>query len=125
MQPKRKRLCNWPGCGSVTTGRHCERHATQAERDRKQKQRMHDNSRPGARERGYTRDWEKERATYLRDHPSCYKCGAPATVVDHVEPHKGDKRKFWDKRNWQPLCAACHSSKTATQDGGGWQGHTP
>ncbi|ELK38933.1 HNH endonuclease, partial [Brevibacillus agri BAB-2500] len=41
-----------------------------------------------------------------------------ATVVDHIVPHKGDMRKFWDRMNWQALCASCHSKKTAKEDGG-------
>jgi 5-methylcytosine-specific restriction protein A len=31
-----------------------------------------------------------------------------ATIVDHVTPHKGDRRLFWDKSNWQSLCKPCH-----------------
>ena len=42
----------------------------------------------------------------------------PATVVDHIVPHKGDKKLFWDSGNWQPLCGPCHSRKTAKEDGG-------
>jgi 5-methylcytosine-specific restriction endonuclease McrA len=30
-------------------------------------------------------------------------------VVDHIQPHRGDQRLFWDRRNWQPLCRTCHS----------------
>ena len=41
-----------------------------------------------------------------------------ATVVDHIIPHKGDQKLFWDTRNWQPLCKPCHDKKTATEDGG-------
>ena len=33
-----------------------------------------------------------------------------ATVVDHIKPHRGDRRLFWDSDNWQPLCAPHHSS---------------
>jgi 5-methylcytosine-specific restriction endonuclease McrA len=33
----------------------------------------------------------------------------PATVVDHVVPHRGDQRLFWDERNWQPLCTRHHN----------------
>ena len=29
----------------------------------------------------------------------------PGTIV----AHKGDKRLFWDRSNWQPLCVTCHS----------------
>jgi 5-methylcytosine-specific restriction protein A len=42
----------------------------------------------------------------------------PATVVDHIEPHKGDMVKFWDETNHQGLCTPCHNSKTAREDGG-------
>lgn len=36
-----------------------------------------------------------------------------ATVVDHIVPHKGDKRLFWDSKNWQALCKPCHDSVKA------------
>ncbi len=41
-----------------------------------------------------------------------------ATEVDHIIPHKGDMSLFWDPSNWQSLCHACHSRKTAREDGG-------
>jgi hypothetical protein len=35
----------------------------------------------------------------------------PATVVDHVRRHAGERDPlFWDVSNWQPLCASCHNS---------------
>lgn len=43
---------------------------------------------------------------------------AAATVLDHIEPHKGDWSKFWDRTNWQGLCKACHDRKTAGE--GSW-----
>lgn len=33
--------------------------------------------------------------------------------VDHIIPHRGDEKLFWDRSNWQLLHSACHSSKTA------------
>ena len=36
----------------------------------------------------------------------------PATVVDHIVPHRGDHALFWDEQNWQPLCKSCHDKKT-------------
>ena len=36
----------------------------------------------------------------------------PATVVDHIVPHRGDKKLFWDQSNWQPLCKEHHDKKT-------------
>lgn len=36
-----------------------------------------------------------------------------ATQTDHVAPHGGDMRKFWDREeNWQALCRPCHAAKT-------------
>ncbi|WP_196941894.1 hypothetical protein [Pseudooceanicola algae] len=29
-------------------------------------------------------------------------------MTDHIVPHKGDQRLFWDKNNWQPCCAWHH-----------------
>lgn len=70
--------------------------------------RRHDANRPTARERGYTTDWQKERAAFLIAHPDCARCGNPATVVDHITPHRGNKALFWSVANWQPLCKDCH-----------------
>lgn len=38
----------------------------------------------------------------------------PATDVDHVIPHRGNERLFWNEQNWQALCYECHSQKTAS-----------
>lgn len=77
-------------------------------------------SRPSARKRGYTRTWEKARLAYLRVHPLCVVCEresrlTPATVVDHVIPHRGDSYAFWDEANWQSLCGYHHNLKTQSQ----------
>jgi 5-methylcytosine-specific restriction endonuclease McrA len=65
--------------------------------------------------RGYGSRWQKARATYLRANPLCVICDQsgriePATVVDHIQPHKQDQELFWDKSNWQALCKHCHDS---------------
>ena len=56
---------------------------------------------------------------YLKQHPLCTACQAegkivPATVVDHIIPHRGDRRLFWDQTNWEPLCKECHDKKTGS-----------
>lgn len=33
-----------------------------------------------------------------------------ANVVDHIDPHRGDKVRFWARDNWQSLCDTCHNS---------------
>lgn len=68
-------------------------------------------------QRGYGYKWQQARAGYLQKHPLCVHCQAeglfePATVVDHIVPHKGDQKLFWDRENWQPLCKAHHDVKT-------------
>jgi 5-methylcytosine-specific restriction enzyme A len=71
-----------------------------------------DAKRPSASARGYDGRWTKASKAYLAEHPRCRHpgCNAYATVVDHVIPHKGDMRLFWDKSNWQGLCRHHHSS---------------
>lgn len=68
----------------------------------------HDQRRPTAAQRGYDHAWRKARIEFLKYFPVCARCGAPATVVDYIIPHKGDDRLFWDKTNWQALCKPCH-----------------
>lgn len=63
----------------------------------------------------YNSKWQGARADYLARHPLCVMCQTagrltPATVVDHVVPHKGDASRFWDQSNWQALCAPHHNS---------------
>ena len=54
-------------------------------------------------------------------HPLCVECQrkgklTPATVVDHIIPHRGDQKLFWDRSNWQALCHRHHSMKTRRED---------
>lgn len=39
----------------------------------------------------------------------------PATVVDHIIPHKGDHELMWSPWNHQPVTARAHNRKTATE----------
>lgn len=91
------------GCGRRTApGSLCECH-------RKRKQDA-DSRRLPARQRGYTRSWDKARQAFIKDNPSCTRCGKPATVVDHILAHKGNMVLFWNRANWQSLCTVCHNS---------------
>jgi 5-methylcytosine-specific restriction protein A len=75
--------------------------------------------RPTANARGYTYQWQKRRAAFLERFRWCEAawrgvvCGAPATNVDHIIPKSAGGPD--DELNWQPLCASCHSRKTARQ----------
>jgi len=42
----------------------------------------------------------------------------PSTDVDHIIPHRGDEKLFWDETNWQALCHECHGVKTAKEGRG-------
>lgn len=84
---------------------------------------MQDAQRGNSTQRGYDSKWRTYREHYLRAHPLCAECDrqgrtTSATVVDHIVPHKGDKKRFWERSNHQALCPPCHRVKTAREDGG-------
>lgn len=62
----------------------------------------------------------------LAKHPYC-QCpmhkgqdkSAIAAVVDHIDPHRGDRRKFFDARNVQSLTKRCHDSLKQEQERSG------
>lgn len=100
-------------CGCVVaSGERCQ-HMAAADRERKAR---FDQQRPSARQRGYDSAWDRARAEYLKANPRCVMCGAPSRVVDHKTPHRGDKRLFWLRSNWQALCTPCHSSRKQREE---------
>lgn len=95
-------------------------------------------------QRGYGYKWQKARAAYLEKHPFCAFClrdigisydqDAEAigvqcmeaghdlpfgNVVDHIIPHHGDQKLFWDFSNIQTLCATHHSSDKQKEERNG------
>lgn len=67
-------------------------------------------------QRGYGSKWQAARLLFLKQFPLCQFCLTrdvieAAVVVDHVVPHRGDQKLFWDRSNWQGLCNSCHSSE--------------
>lgn len=104
--------CKHPGCARlVPYGRvYCDEHTP-----------AHRGDGRSTKEKGYTRRWQKARDRFLKAHPLCVRCLkdgqlTPATVVDHIIPHRGDQGLFWDENNWQALCKPCHDKKTMTED---------
>jgi 5-methylcytosine-specific restriction endonuclease McrA len=72
-------------------------------------------SKESSTKRGYNHRWQRFRLFFLKENPLCVFCKEegkvePATVVDHIEPHRGDMTMFWDKGNMQPLCHNHHAS---------------
>ena len=110
MPMKTKHPCKHPGCPGLTGGQYCELHA-----------KIHASDRCSAFERGYSHRWQIARRQFLVSHPLCVECErsgrlTPATVVDHIQPHRGNQELFWDEKNWQPLCKKCHDRKTRLED---------
>lgn len=104
--------CKHPGCAAlIPHGQmYCEKHKP-----------LHTKDRAHASERGYGAKWQRERKKFLESNPFCVKCYEEghitmATVVDHIIPHRGDQKLFWDRSNWQPLCEHHHNVKTMTED---------
>ncbi|NTI41601.1 HNH endonuclease signature motif containing protein [Rhizobium rhizogenes] len=110
MPTRAPRIC---GCGAVVLSGTVCRCQERATRERKAR---FDKKRPSARQRGYTAEWERESRIFLTSHPVCRRCSAPATTVDHIKPHKGDMRLFWDRNNWQPLCSHHHNSAKQSEE---------
>ena|ERR1700676_2833079 len=55
-------------------------------------------------------------AAIMRRDPLCKICGREASAVaDHIVPHRGDEKLFWDAKNLQGLCDQCHKKKTAAE----------
>jgi 5-methylcytosine-specific restriction protein A len=116
MPSRARRPCNYPSCNELVVSGYCEKHT-------KQRNKEADSRRGSATERGYNYRWSKSSKQFLKDNPLCVKCEEegtvePSRVTDHIVPHKGDYKLFWDKSNWHALCKKCHDRKTATEDGG-------
>ena len=118
MKVPRKPLkpCRYPQCPVLTEETYCDKHQTEMKykRDRKAYSKLYDTSR-----------WQRLRQYVLGRQPLCRKCLeakriTPATVVDHIKPHRGDESLFFDEANLQALCKSCHDRKTAKEDGR-WQ----
>lgn len=96
------RPCSAPGCRELVSSGRCEQHRRERE-----------SNRGSASARGYGRKWQAYRLRYLAQHLWCVLCAErkvvrASTVVDHITPHKGDERLFWDPMNHRALCKPCH-----------------
>jgi 5-methylcytosine-specific restriction enzyme A len=105
--------CTMPGCGALVHGGRCDKHKPK-------------DTRPTAARRGYGSRWQKARAAFLGINPLCTHCAeqgrtVEASVVDHIEPHRGDAKLFWDSHNWQSLCKRCHDGWKARIERGNAQ----
>jgi 5-methylcytosine-specific restriction enzyme A len=100
--------CTYPGCSSLVRGGRCEKHPYDSTPYR-------DAQRDGLYS---TAGWRKMRRMQLARAPWCVDClgekvYTPASDVDHIKPHRGNRALFFDYGNLQSLCHSCHSRKTA------------
>ena len=112
MPSRPKTPCKHPGCAALVPSgqKYCDRHKA-----------MHPEEVRPAASRGYGAAWRKARNAFLQAHPLCVECMkegryVKATDVDHIVPHRGDSKLFWDQSNWQALCHRHHSMKTRRED---------
>lgn len=59
--------------------------------------------------------WRKGRLVHLMEQPLCQRCAREgrireASVVHHIEAHRGDWLLFSNPGNWESLCKSCHDS---------------
>ncbi len=70
----------------------------------------------------YGAAWQKASKAWLSAHPiavDIFKSHGGviklAEVVDHIIPHRGDVKLFWNQANWQGLTKRDHDRKTALE----------
>lgn len=103
--------CRHAGCPVLTRDGWCEKHRPRYQR-------------------GKSAEWhawynlpiwtDYLRPVQLVREPFCRECSAArkrtrATVVDHIQPHRGDWTLFTDEANLQSLCKYHHDRKTAME----------
>jgi 5-methylcytosine-specific restriction protein A len=107
MPMKPNSCCKYPGCPVQTPNTYCDRHRPNTGQNKPDYHKLYKRKR-----------WRRARERYLNEHPFCKHCKKEgrlrsATVVDHIKPHRGNKKLFWDRSNWQSLCTQCHNKKSA------------
>lgn len=77
----------------------------------------------------YNRKWRRMSKAFKVRHPLCVYClqvGKTTAVegrlgvVDHIVPHNGDLKLFWNELNWQSLCNACHDGPKRIEEARGY-----
>lgn len=106
LKPLRK--CRYPGCQTLTAEGYCPAHKPKQVRKASAAWHyLYTDPRYG---------WATRRARHLLAEPWCRVCGARATDVDHVQPHRGNVELFIHGE-LQSLCHSCHAAKTLAENG--------
>lgn len=94
---------------------------------RLQQKRLHDAKRRAEqpwRKWYSTARWRAKRLAQLANEPLCRFCSStdhptPATIADHITPHRGDADLFWNG-SLQSLCKPCHDTTKAKDEARGY-----
>lgn len=81
----------------------------------------YEKTRPSSVERGYDSRWHKFAKNFLKDHPVCAMCGAPAQCVDHKDIPADVMMSVYgefdlDPVHYQALCSRCNTIKGRYED---------
>ena len=87
------RQCAQPGCPELSASGACPRH------------------RRDGRKGAYGGEWPTFSAQWLRLHPTCVRCGKPATLTDHVKMVNAGGRIMGNR--YQSMCQGCHNKRNA------------
>jgi 5-methylcytosine-specific restriction protein A len=116
-----KHLCKAVGCGRIVESKssYCPLHEYKQREDDERKMKWLSGQSFKYREPWHewynTTRWRKLRDTIIKSNPECVVCGNPATVIDHIVPHRGQEELFFDESNLQALCSRCHKDKTLAE----------
>ena len=114
MAYKLQKRCKVRGCNNLhhNANGYCDEHQiTRRGRD----------ERTSAQERGYDSRCTSFARNYLKLHPVCEICGAPASCVDHKTATADMMMDAYgcfdyDEANYQALCSACNARKGRRED---------
>jgi 5-methylcytosine-specific restriction enzyme A len=126
MSPSRPlRPCPVNGCPELVDKGRCPTHTLEQDRGRRQSEawRKVRGTRGGMVDIYTTSRWRRLRQQVLREANylcQCQDCASrpvpePASVVDHVRPHRGDTGLMWSRANLVALSKQHHDAKTARE----------
>lgn len=119
-------MCHYAGCDRICKDYYCSIHKPIIEKQKQEREKKVSKTLFKNTKRRYSGEynnlyhsamWKALRKNHLIAFPRCAICNAPATVVDHIQAHKGNLNLFMEANNLQSLCKSCHTRKTLWEQG--------